>query len=118
MGGDQGDRQSVRIPCLPQQGTGFDRIEGIGRQGGIIPERIDGEQRRHDHPIAFGGVLDQVFPIDGQIDRLAQPHIAPRAPRFPHVELAEHVSQVVPVFHHLGKGTLRPPAASPAGSAH
>src|SRR5258706_14644323 len=43
------------------------------------------------------------------LDRLAQPDIAPRPPRFQHVELAEHEPQAVAVFHHLGKGTLGHP---------
>ena len=72
------NRGRIRTTCEARMSTEASQLERDRLQCltvqvdqvGIEPERFDGEQRWHDHPIAFGGVPDQVVAIDGQIDRL------------------------------------------------
>ena len=67
------------------------------------------DQGWDDYPIAFGTIADEVLAVDSKIHRLTQPHIAPRAPRFAHVELAKHCHEAATVLHHCGKRTFGHP---------
>src|SRR2546422_879405 len=76
--GDEGEGQALGIARFLEETPRFVGVKGIRRQGGIIAERPFRDQRRDNHPIALD-VADELVTVDSQIDRLAQPYIAPGA---------------------------------------
>jgi hypothetical protein len=55
--------------------------------------------RRDDRPVAFRGIPDEILAVHGDIHRLAQPDISPRAARFAHIEEAKHRHEAATAFH-------------------
>src|SRR5215831_15250837 len=72
-----------------------------------MAELLRGNQRWDDYAIPPGGVLNQIGPIDGVIQCLAEPDVAPRASGLQHVELTEHRLEAPPTLHDGRRSALR-----------